>query len=216
MSMLRDRADRPARWIRSHPLITFLLVATFAMTVLAADSCSGSTQPSANQQDQNYTANQMQQYEKVEPPPFFTFSEPRDVMIQIYEAEMQAHNTWSVWVDRAGIAHGCASIGYPIMGGTQLTNPSSLSTDGYHYGVTLPQAEPNGLYPPATGAGTWVLCQHNGQAAPVYVEPEVMTYPWPVVVQDGKIVDLGGASTVNVTVRASTQATPAPSATPAP
>jgi hypothetical protein len=189
-----------------------------AFLVLTASSCDdGGT--SANQRDANATANQFDIYTNAQPIHTYNFSMPRDVMIQIYDATMVAHNTWTVWYAlNSTPIDSCPSIGYPIPGGTQLTNPSAVS----HYGTSgggysneiLPQGEPDGLFPPSNGLGTWVLCVRNGKVEPTYVEPNVVTYGHPVKIENGVVVDAGGDSSVTVQVRNSVIAPP--STTPSP
>lgn len=79
----------------------------------------------------------------------------------------------------------CNSIGYPIPYSTQFTSPQKLihpynGSGGY---MTVPQADPNGLFSPASADGTWVLCKDpKGDAVkPVYVEPKVVTSPFPLL-----------------------------------
>ena len=73
----------------------------------------------------------------------------------------------------------CDSIGYGLPYATQYTNPQRISGDGHGY-VTLPQADPNGLYSPASADGTWVLCvdHKDGKAKPVYIEPRILVSPF--------------------------------------
>jgi hypothetical protein len=75
----------------------------------------------------------------------------------------------------------CDSVGYGLPYATQYTNPQHADYDSGH-GQILPQADPNGLYSPASADGTWVLCvDHNdGKAKPVYVEPRVIVSPIPL------------------------------------
>jgi len=72
----------------------------------------------------------------------------------------------------------CDSVGYGLPYATQYTNPMRISGDGHGY-VTLPQADPNGLYSPASAEGTWVLCvdHKDGKAKPIYVEPRIIVSP---------------------------------------
>lgn len=72
----------------------------------------------------------------------------------------------------------CNSIGYPLPYATQYTNPQKISVERTQYGITIPQADPNGLFSPASADGTWVLCTHGKKAAVVYVEPKVTTSPF--------------------------------------
>jgi hypothetical protein len=74
------------------------------------------------------------------------------------------------------------SIGYGIPYATQYTNPSKVgggSASGYY---TLPQADPNALFSPASAEGTWVLLKDpNGpNVQPVYVEPRILVSPFPL------------------------------------
>ena len=74
----------------------------------------------------------------------------------------------------------CNSIGYGLPAATQYTNPDK--TDYYSTGsVTLPQADPNGLFSPSSAEGTWVMCTDpngSGKTRPVYVEPRVIVSPF--------------------------------------
>jgi len=91
----------------------------------------------------------------------------------------------------------CDSIGYGIPYATQYTNPQKIAYSSVNVGVvTLPQADPNGLFSPASADGTWVLCKIPGtdKVEPQYCEPKVITltfkphtadYIYPKVVDDG-------------------------------
>ena len=72
----------------------------------------------------------------------------------------------------------CDSVGYGLPYATQYTNPQRISGDG-HGNVTIPQADPNGLYSPASADGTWVLCvdHKDGKAKPVFIEPRIIVSP---------------------------------------
>jgi hypothetical protein len=76
----------------------------------------------------------------------------------------------------------CDSIGYGLPYATQYTNPSRIAYDSGHGSVTLPQADPNGLYSPASADGTWVLCvdHKDGKAKPVYIEPRILVSPFAI------------------------------------
>lgn len=73
------------------------------------------------------------------------------------------------------------SIGYGLPYSTQFTNPEKIerysSGGGY---VTLPQADPNGLFSPASADGTWVMMKDpNGtKVVPVLVEPRCIVSPF--------------------------------------
>jgi hypothetical protein len=76
----------------------------------------------------------------------------------------------------------CDSVGYGLPYATQYTNPQRIAYDSGHGSVTLPQADPNGLYSPASAEGTWILCvdHKDGKAKPIYVEPRVIVSPIPL------------------------------------
>jgi hypothetical protein len=76
----------------------------------------------------------------------------------------------------------CQSIGFGIPYATQFTSPQKLEwrySQGVS-GVSMPQADPNGLFSPASAEGTWVLCKNpNGpETRPIYVEPRVIVSPF--------------------------------------
>lgn len=76
----------------------------------------------------------------------------------------------------------CNSVGFALPYSTQYTNPEKVET--YYYDdrttvVTLPQADPNGLFS-GVSEGTWVMCLSSDgkNAEPVYVEPRIITSPF--------------------------------------
>jgi hypothetical protein len=72
----------------------------------------------------------------------------------------------------------CNSIGYGLPASTQYTNPQRYERIN---SVTLPQADPNGLFSPSSAEGTWVMCTDpdgSGKTRPVYVEPRVIVSPF--------------------------------------
>lgn len=78
----------------------------------------------------------------------------------------------------------CNSIGYGIPAATEFTSPQHLTRvnlqNGAWENVVLPQADPDGLFSPASADGTWVMCKDpNGpDVKPIYVEPRIMTSPF--------------------------------------
>lgn len=73
----------------------------------------------------------------------------------------------------------CHSVGFALPYATQYTNPQKI--DYYRVGGgtalgTLPQADPNGLFSPASAEGTWVMCKdpNGSDVRPVYLEPRVI------------------------------------------
>jgi hypothetical protein len=79
----------------------------------------------------------------------------------------------------------CDSIGYGIPYATQFTAsetmqryalPGTRDRTASWGDEKLPQSEPNGLFPPASADGTWVMCKDPGSAKvrPQYVEPKII------------------------------------------
>lgn len=69
------------------------------------------------------------------------------------------------------------SVGYGIPYATQYTNPmKALRYDG----AVIPQADPNGLFSPASAEGTWILLKDpNGfYTKPIYIEPRIVVLPF--------------------------------------
>lgn len=112
------------------------------------------------------------------------FQEKR-MMKMILELRDTALATITYTQDMNGGLHKlCDSIGYGLPYATQYTNPQMIAYRGSQVGVaTLPQADPNGLYSPASADGTWVMCVNPAtkKATPLYVEPHVIvsTYELP-------------------------------------
>lgn len=71
-------------------------------------------------------------------------------------------------------------IGYGLPYATQYTNP--MKTESSYKGgyEILPQADPNGLFMPASADGTWLLMidPNTNEPRPVYIEPKVLVSPF--------------------------------------
>lgn len=134
---------------------------------------------SSRKEEANIVEQQQRIYSKVHPIPFFEYSIPRDVYIQIYEVvTTRAYLTYTVIESMVGktFYHG-PSIGYAIPADTSLTNPDIYVYDG----GTVEQPEPNGLFSSKNTDGTWVLfLQDDGTITPVYTEHKVTTFPFAV------------------------------------
>lgn len=161
-------------------------VIVIPMLVTACDNNSAVT-------GEQRAVNTLQQYaqNKIPTPVMKNFLE-RYLMNELYLARDNAVSTWSyIQSPYTGkILWMCQSIGFPIPGGTQLTNPSQY----YLNGGVLPQAEPNSLYSPETSAGTYVMCVNDdGTISPVYKEPNVETSMCPIAEVDGRVDCVKGA-----------------------
>jgi hypothetical protein len=70
------------------------------------------------------------------------------------------------------------AMGYGLPYGTEYTNPQYVADDSK--GVSLPQADPNGLYKAENVNATWVMLidPATKQAKPVYIESDVTVSPF--------------------------------------
>lgn len=80
------------------------------------------------------------------------------------------------------------SVGYGIPYATEYTSPQKFDEEVKHGSVyvnQMPQADPNGLFAPASAEGTWVLLKNpNGKdVQPVYVESRIIVSPFRLVLQ---------------------------------
>lgn len=167
----------------------FLFVSMLLMVMVMA-ACGAAAEQAMTQQTDDAAA----QWFMANPLPTFNHYFEAGTVRQLYFIRNDARNTWTVWrSDGTGmIEDWCPSVGYGIPYDTSLTNPLKPYYNTTSSGVVVEQPEPNLLFPSKNTKATWVLCiRPNGKVAPVYVESTVTTYPWPIDVVDGKVVDKG-------------------------
>jgi hypothetical protein len=151
-----------------------LALVAVATLLTACDVKETSTQIERRKQEEL----SLQGVQSVGMPSIVNFAEKR-MMKDIIELRDQNVATYVYITDMNGKLHKvCNAVGYGLPYATQYTNPMRISGDG-HGNVTLPQADPNGLYSPASADGTWVLCvdTKSGKPKPVYIEPRVIVSP---------------------------------------
>lgn len=168
--------------------LVYVLGVMLALIVIIS-SCT--SDENVRREEQKTVGNQQNLYLKSQPAPYFDWSLERYLMTKLYEARNSAVSTWSYTQSpfTGKITWECASIGYPVPGGTQLTNPEQSTGQ-----TTVAQAEPNGLFSPATSEGTFVMCLNDdGTVTPAYVEELVKTFSTPMVEKDGKLIKVEGA-----------------------
>lgn len=75
----------------------------------------------------------------------------------------------------------CQSIGFAISAATQYTNPQKIAGSAHYYAV-IAQADPNGLFSPASTEGSYVRCLNKttGKVGVMYTEPRVIVSQWPL------------------------------------
>lgn len=158
----------------------FVMIAGAA---LALAGCNG--QPSSDKvQRQQQEAIAMQATMSVGMPAITNFAEKR-LLKDIYELRDKMQPTYTYLAgEQSGVIGEkiCDSLGYGIPYATQYTNPQKLTySDGGGHVLTLPQADPNGLFSPAQADGTWVMCKVPGsdKIMPQFIEPKVITLTFP-------------------------------------
>mgnify|MGYP001413449529 CR=1 FL=1 len=108
----------------------------------------------------------------------------RKLVRKLYELRDQNVATFTYVVDFQGqLWHLCDSLGYGLPYGVQFTNPErpAWASETQEAGnITLPQAEPNGLFMPPSAEGSWVICigKDAEDFQPVYSEPRVIVSPF--------------------------------------
>jgi hypothetical protein len=160
-----------------------IMVAGLALTTVALASCQemeNSDRKAALQQEQLSA----EAHNQVGLPAIVNFQEKR-MMKMIFELRDQTISTITYIQDMNGKLHKlCDSVGYGLPYATQYTNPEKIAYRSTNVGVlSLPQADPNGLFMPASADGTWVMCQNpanSKEVRPIFVEPRVITSPFPL------------------------------------
>jgi hypothetical protein len=144
--------------------------------VIIVTGCDQSADQKVQQQQEGM---QQQAVAQVGLPGITNYTELKLVR-KLYELRDQNIATYSYIPDMNGkLWHLCDSIGYGVPYATQFSNPMKEANWGTN--VTIPQAEPNGLFMPANAEGTWVTCidpTQKGNIAPLYVEPRVIVSPF--------------------------------------
>lgn len=161
-----------------------LLIVPFALLLAGCtvDNSSLNENKAVNEQQKIFVNNQ--------PAPVFDWSLERHLLTQLYKARNEAVNTHSAVRDLNGkVYFECDSIGFPIPANTQLTNPETdiyyISSSGTH--MTMPQAEPNGLYSSPSTSGTFVFCLNDdGTVSPSYFEANVETHAQKLKIKTSK------------------------------
>ena len=155
----------------------------FALAACDDQGLQGNADQQANQQQERLSKQAVQE---VGLPAIVNFQEKR-ILKDILELRDQPNLvTYTYITDMNGNLHKvCNSIGYGVPYATQFTNPQRVATYSEtpeHGNITLPQADPNGLFSPPSADGTWVLCKVPGKddVKPVYIEPRIMTSPFPL------------------------------------
>lgn len=133
--------------------------------------------PSANRQEGQAQQGISQQLVQNQPIPGIRFSQMRQNLIEIEQAESRGVQTTTFMFAGnyfADPVQVCPSIGVPIPNTASLSNPDQPLNAGYHDTAVIAQMDPNGVYAPPSSSGTFVQCVGgDGKVEPVYAEGNV-------------------------------------------
>lgn len=170
------------------PLSALMMAAVIAVFCMAASTEDTGCQDGTPNSDQIQHAQQeklnREAVSQVGMPAISTFTEKRNLKM-IYELRDRADlTTYTYLVNELKGSVGdkvCDSIGYGFPYATQFTNPDVIAY-GRESLTTLPQADPNGLFSPASADGTWIMCKepNSTKVVPLYIEPKVIVSPFPL------------------------------------
>jgi hypothetical protein len=165
----------------------FMTITAISAAAIALASCGQvPTESSDKIQNRKQEELSMQSVESVGLPAIKNFQEKRILKDILELRDNPKFNTYTYTEDMNGRLHlRCHSIGYGIPYATQYTNPQKVVggySGGDYYHIPMPQADPNGLFSPASADGTWVLCKVPGKddVQPVYIEPRITVSPFPL------------------------------------
>ena len=157
-------------------IISFLIIA-----IIALSSCEVASSPSVSQLETKAVQENMKEMSKqVGNPNIQNFYEKR-LAKKIFElrddsklityAYMQNLEGQFVYIGK------CVGFGLPYS--VQYTNPELLKTGGYNdnrWAISLPQADPNGLYMPEGLSATWLIImdEKTNETSVMYTEPSIV------------------------------------------
>lgn len=183
-----------------NPRKAAVALAAAVITAASLAACTHNNNSGAAT-DQQLVNSQLNTYNRVQPIPRFNYSQYRETLIKVEEAEANGVATTTFFYNMGSNkpVKSCPSIGYPIASTSQLTSPDQAQW-GSGGGVPVGQMEPNGVFT-GDSSGTYVTCVlADGERRIDYWEGWVETEGGPATVVNGQIAD-SGSSTVTVPQR---------------
>lgn len=187
-----------------------IFVITAALVLLVSVSACTNDKPAddANVKDKVSSGEILKKAQTAQPVPQFGYSQIRQTLIDAQTAQANSTQTTSFFFIN-GVpdpTFTCPSIGFPVAGTSQLTNPEQLTREylgsnwGYNTGV-IKQIDPNGIYSGDTSA-TFVLCvEASGKPYLHHAEEIVHAVAGPAVWDKaGRTIKITGDPTFKVNV----------------
>ena len=160
-----------------------LLVSIFVFLLFTAESCFEGT-PSSDTKLNQQQEQMMKEANAQTGMPAITHFQERKLLKTILELRDQENLVcyaylFSEMTGKLVFIGKC--IGYGIPYSTEFTNPQKLENPYSEQYIAMPQADPNGLFMPASAEGTWLqLLDQDGKPHPVYIEPRCIVSPFPL------------------------------------
>jgi hypothetical protein len=144
-------------------------LALLAIPVLLFASCS--SEGGSRGTEEKTAEEQLSQFLQSQPIPKFSTSQLRQNLIDIETAQANATATTSFFFNQGVVdpIHSCPSIGFPIPGTFQLTNPDQVVGGGDSKEV-ISQLESTGVYTGDTSATTAICVDADGRGYAFYWE----------------------------------------------
>lgn len=163
--------------------LKFLLVMSVLVLSLGFTSC-GEYQPTTDEKEQAQQEQLLQQAQRETGMPAVPNHQEKKLLKMIYELrdDNKLINYAYLYNEMQGkLVFLGKCIGYGLPYATQYSNPEKVADRYNGAWLTLPQAEPNGLFMPSSAEGTWLmLIDAKGDPHPVYIEPRVIVSPFPL------------------------------------
>lgn len=173
-----------------------------ATTALALGLAACEQTPQGVKEDKAAAAAALDRLNDSQPVPSFSWSQIRQNLIEITEAQAETTQTTSFFF-HMGVAApvaSCPSIGFPIPSTAQLTNPSQVIRAPGDGSAVISQVEQTGIYT-GDSSGTYVMCvDAQGEAYAFYWEGYVAAISGPAEwSSDSNRVELIGDSSFDFT-----------------
>lgn len=178
-------------------------LAALAVAALIGTTAGSCSSDSGDKTEKDFTERSQRQFNIAQPPHQYDASQARENLIAAHDAMAYGANSWTVqYTEGVGITFQCASRGFPLPFGTQLTNPDKVVGNA-HGNVTVPQQEPYGVYPPADVPATLANCVlPDGNIGIFYSEPPLTAFMFDVKCDDkAKSCKVSGSAKATVTVK---------------
>lgn len=165
--------------------LPIVALACVILLSIATTGCDHSNTPSADRRQAQETAKRLQQADREIGMPDITRFTERKLAKQILELRDKEIVTYCYIATMHGkLIFIGEAIGFGLPYSVQYTNPEKQVSYGYGDSrgrLTIPQADPNGLFMPEGLSATWIMLKGpDGKARPVYMEPEIVVSPFPL------------------------------------